>query len=208
MRGPLPYSTAAKHRSSGDDCHGDDGADEPTRSVTNIEQLELRASRLGEQVQSLNEKYKKALSDSDMVRRRTQKFVEDAKLFGIQSFCRDLVEVADLLELVSRELRGEGEQAGLRGEAQREAQDTVEALCRGLVRVQERLEAAFSKHGLEKMLPVGGRYDPHQHQIVCHVAAPGVEPGAVAVVKQEGYRLHGRTVRHARVGIAMATQAP
>ncbi|KAJ8281533.1 hypothetical protein COCON_G00040520 [Conger conger] len=168
--GPLPYSTAAKHRSSGDDCHGDDGADEPTRSVTNIEQLELRASRLGEQVQSLNEKYKKALSDSDMVRRRTQKFVEDAKLFGIQSFCRDLVEVADLLEL-------------------------------------ERLEAAFSKHGLEKMLLVGGRYDPHQHQIVCHIAAPGVEPGAVAVVKQEGYRLHGRTVRHARVGIAMATQA-
>lgn len=33
----------------------------------------------------LQERYRKALADSETVRRRTQKFVEDAKLFGKQS---------------------------------------------------------------------------------------------------------------------------
>lgn len=33
----------------------------------------------------LQERYRKALADSENVRRRTQKFVEDAKLFGEHS---------------------------------------------------------------------------------------------------------------------------
>ncbi|KAJ8337667.1 hypothetical protein SKAU_G00366330 [Synaphobranchus kaupii] len=198
----LEYSTAAQHRSTGDDCHGDDTTDKPTHSVTHIQMLEMRATKLEEQVQSLTEKYKKALADSDLVRRRTQKFVKDAKIFGIQSFCRDLVEVADLVELAARELGSEAQEVGS------EAQEVegLRRVCQGLLRVQERLEAVFTKHGLEKMMPVGSKYDPYQHQVVCHVAAEGAEPGSVAVVKQEGYKLHGRTIRHAQVGIAMATQ--
>ncbi|XP_036404318.1 grpE protein homolog 2, mitochondrial-like [Megalops cyprinoides] len=189
------YSTAARERSTGDDCHGDDPTDDQCRSVTDVRMLEIRASKLQEQVQDLTTRYKKALADSDMVRRRTQKFVEDAKTFGIQSFCRDLVEVADLLEQAARELEGEVLQ-----------EEGARRLCQGLARIQDRLQGVFTKHGLEKMRPVGGRYDPYQHEIVCHVAAEGVEPGSVAVVKQEGYMLHGRTIRHAHVGIAMATQ--
>ncbi|KAJ8254710.1 hypothetical protein GJAV_G00196310 [Gymnothorax javanicus] len=186
---PSQYSTAARHRSAGDDCHGDDGAEERTHAVTNVQQLELRAAKLEEQVRSLNDKYKRALADAELVRRRTQKFVGDAKVFGIQSFCRDLVEVADVLEQAARDL---GEEAGPR---------------QVLQLIQERLEAVFLKHGLEKMRPIGGLHDPYQHQVVCHVPAPqGVQPGAVAVVKQEGYKLHGRTIRHAQVGIAMVTQ--
>ncbi|KAI1898398.1 hypothetical protein AGOR_G00071910 [Albula goreensis] len=189
------YSTAAQHRNTGDDFYGDDTTDDQSHSVTNVRMLEMRANKLEEQVQNLTEKYKKALAESDMVRRRTQKFVEDAKVFGIQSFCRDLVEVADLLETAARELEGEAQEA-----------ETVQKLGQGLAQVRDRLEGVFAKHGLEKMMPVGGKYDPYQHEIVCHVAAKGVEPGAVAVVKQEGYKLRGRTIRHAHVGIAMATQ--
>ncbi|KAJ8406083.1 hypothetical protein AAFF_G00309710 [Aldrovandia affinis] len=189
------YGAAAQHRSTGDDCHGDDTTDDQSHSVTNIRMLEMRATKLEEQVQSLTERYNKALADSDMVRRRTQKVVEHAKIFGIQNFCRDLVEVTDLLEKVVQELDGEGQE-----------EEAARKLCQGLVRVRDRLEGVFVKHGLEKMMPVGDKYDPYQHKIVCHVAAEGVEPGSVAVVKQEGYKLHGRTIRHAHVGIAMATQ--
>ncbi|KAG7484604.1 hypothetical protein MATL_G00051620 [Megalops atlanticus] len=158
------YSTAAEHCSRGDDCHGDDTVDNRSRAVANVRMLEARASKLEEQVRDLSEKYKRALADSDTVRRKTQKFVEDAKLFGIQSFCRDLVEV------------------------------------------QDRLQEVFTKHGLEKMKPVGGKYDPYQHEIVCHTAAEGTEPGTIALVRQDGYKLHGRTIRHAHVGIAVETQ--
>ncbi|XP_058615000.1 grpE protein homolog 2, mitochondrial [Onychostoma macrolepis] len=177
------FSTAAEHRSSGDDCHGDDGDDNQSQSVTNVRSLKTRARKLEEQVHDLTERYKRAIADSDNVRKRTQKFVEDAKLFGIQSFCRDIVEVADLLEKVEE---GDGVQQ--------------------LTRIQGRLQNIFTKHGLKKMSPVGSTYDPYQHEIVCHTPAKGVEPGTIAVVKQDGYMLHGRTIRHAHVGIAVKMQ--
>uniref|UniRef100_A0A8C2H1F0 GrpE-like 2, mitochondrial n=1 Tax=Cyprinus carpio TaxID=7962 RepID=A0A8C2H1F0_CYPCA len=181
------FSTAAEHHSAGDDCHGDDGDEDHSHSMTHVRTLETRARKLEEQVHDLTERYKRALADSDNVRRRTQKFVEDAKLFGIQSFCRDIVEVADLLEKV-------------------EEGDGAQQLTQYMAHIQGRLQDIFTKHGLEKMSPVGSTYDPYQHEIVCHTPAEGVEPGSIAVVKQDGYMLHGRTIRHALVGIAVKTQ--
>ncbi|XP_064834750.1 grpE protein homolog 2, mitochondrial-like [Oncorhynchus masou masou] len=180
------YSTAAKHWGTGDNCNGDDTTDDSSHVMTNVKLLEMRASKLEEQVRELTERYKRAMADSDNVRKRTQKFVQDAKLFGIQSFCRELVEVADLLEKTTDNLQEE--------EGQRLAQ------------VQDRLQGIFTKHGLNKMSPVGDKYDPYQHEIVCHTPAEGGEPSTVTVVKQDGYKLHGRTIRHAQVGIAVMRQ--
>lgn len=75
-----------------------------------------------------------------------------------------------------------------------------------LTEIKDKLQQVFTKHGLEKMSPVGGAYDPYQHQIVCHTPAEGLKPGSIATVKLDGYMLHGRTIRHARVGIAVKTQ--
>ncbi|KAA0701527.1 GrpE protein -like protein 2, mitochondrial [Triplophysa tibetana] len=184
------FSSAAEQRSAGDDCHGDDGDVDHGHFVTHSRTLETRARKLEQQVDDLTERYKRALADSDIVRRRTQKFVEDAKLFGIQSFCRDIVEVADLLEKSSVV----------------EERDGAQQLSQYLAHIKGRLQEVFTKHGLEKMSPIGGQYDPYQHEIVCHSPAEGAEPGTVAVVKQDGYILHGRTIRHAHVGIAVKTQ--
>lgn len=82
----------------------------------------------------------------------------------------------------------------------------LEKESQNLTEIKNKLQQVFAKHGLEKMRPVGGAYDPYQHEIVCHTPAEGFEPGTVATVKQEGYMLHGRTIRHARVGIAVKTQ--
>jgi hypothetical protein len=42
---------------------------------------------------SPQDKYKRALADSENMRRRLMKQIDDAKLFGIQGFCKDLLEV-------------------------------------------------------------------------------------------------------------------
>ncbi|XP_062392744.1 grpE protein homolog 2, mitochondrial [Sardina pilchardus] len=182
-------STAAEQHNAGDNFHGDNTNDDESHSVTHIRMVEMRANKLEEQVRDLTERFKRGQTESENVRRRTQKFVEDAKLFGIQSFCRDLVEVADLLDEQTAALTEE------ESEVQRHSQ--------GLKQVQRRLQEVFTKHGLEKMSPVGGTYDPYQHEIVCRMPAEGVEPGTITVVKQNGYTLHGRTIRHAHVCIAV-----
>ncbi|XP_041079595.1 grpE protein homolog 2, mitochondrial-like [Polyodon spathula] len=190
------FSSAAHQRSAGDENNVDDSEDELGKTVT-VHKLQMRASKLEEQVRDLTERYKKALADSDTVKRRTQKFVEDAKIFGIQSFCRDLVEVADMLEKTTDSVSEE---------ALGDKNPTLKNLYDGLLLIQEQLHSVFGKHGLQKMMPIGGKYDPYQHEIVCHVAADGIEPGTVTVVTHEGYQLHGRTIRHAHVGVAVESQ--
>uniref|UniRef100_A0A8C0FJC1 Uncharacterized protein n=1 Tax=Bubo bubo TaxID=30461 RepID=A0A8C0FJC1_BUBBB len=81
---PCVFSTAAQQRSTGDECGPEDPRDEPKHPLSDCA-LQHKAIKLEEQVRDLTERYRKALADSENVRRRTQKFVEDAKLFGEQS---------------------------------------------------------------------------------------------------------------------------
>ncbi|XP_018408549.1 PREDICTED: grpE protein homolog 2, mitochondrial [Nanorana parkeri] len=182
------YSAAPQQRSAGDQTTADDGA-VGDRSYS-VRTLERRAIKLEEEVRDLTERHKRALSDSENVRKRTQKFVEDAKLFGIQSFCRDLVEVADILEEAVDQATKEG----------------MKDMSDILSKVDGKLQSVFTKHGLQKMTPVGGDYDPYDHEIVSHVPSEGRKLGSVATVIQDGYKLHGRTIRHAHVSIAVETQ--
>ncbi|NXA32220.1 GRPE2 protein, partial [Eudromia elegans] len=190
------FSTAAQQRSTGDECGPEDPHDEAKHPLSE-RALEHKAIKLEEQVRDLTERYRKALADSENVRRRTQKFVEDAKLFGIQSFCRDLVEVADILEKTAESAAGEAEP---------NPNSTLKKIYEGLSLIEAKLQSVFAKHGLQKMNPVGGKYDPYDHEIVCHVPAEGMQPGTIALVTQDGYKLHGRTIRHALVGVAVESQ--
>ncbi|XP_072257068.1 grpE protein homolog 2, mitochondrial [Pyxicephalus adspersus] len=196
-------STAPQQRNTGDQTtsgngngggggsSGSGGGDTTKDKRTfSVRALEKKAKKLEEDVQDLKGRYEKALLDSETVRKRTQKFVEDAKLFGIQSFCRDLVEVVDILEDAIEKATNEG------------SNDTSEILTK----IESKLQTVFTKHGLRKMTPVGGDYDPYDHEVVCHVPAEGRRPGSIATVSQDGYKLHGRTIRHAHVGIAVEKQ--
>lgn len=118
---------------------------------------------------------------------------------GIQSFCRDLVEVADILEKTAESAAGCAEERS-------DPNPTLQKIYEGLALIEAKLQSVFAKHGLQKMNPVGGRYDPYDHEIICHVPAEGMQPGTVALVTQDGYKLHGRTIRHALVGVAVEAQ--
>lgn len=118
---------------------------------------------------------------------------------GIQSFCKDLVEVADILEKTTECISEESEPENQKL--------TLEKVFRGLLLLEAKLKSVFAKHGLEKLTPIGDKYDPHEHELICHVpAGVGVQPGTVALVRQDGYKLHGRTIRLARVEVAVESQ--
>lgn len=63
-------------------------------------ELELINKELAEVKESkniLDDKYKRALAEGENIRIRLTKQINDAKLFGIQGFCKDLLDVADIL---------------------------------------------------------------------------------------------------------------
>ena len=45
----------------------------------------------------MQDKYMRSLAETENVRQRMKKQVDDGKLYGIQGFCKDLLEVADVL---------------------------------------------------------------------------------------------------------------
>ena len=60
--------------------------------LLNKELIDLKSHK-----NDLEDKYKRALADGENLRVRLIKQIEDAKIFGIQGFCKDLLEVADIL---------------------------------------------------------------------------------------------------------------
>uniref|UniRef100_A0A9L0KL59 GrpE protein homolog n=1 Tax=Equus asinus TaxID=9793 RepID=A0A9L0KL59_EQUAS len=198
-----PFSTATQ-RTAGEDCSSEDPPDGLGPSLAE-RALKLKAVKLEKEVQDLTVRYQRAVADGENIRRRTQRCVEDAKIFvsgfsvGIQSFCKDLVEVADILEKTTECISEETEPG--------DQKLTLEKIFRGLALLEAKLKSVFAKHGLEKMTPIGDKYDPHEHELICHVpAGVGVQPGTVALVRQDGYKLHGRTIRLAQVEVAVESQ--
>lgn len=132
----------------------------------------------------------RALAETENVRQRLSKQVKDAKLFGIQGFAKDLLEVADILENANNSVSKEALQSGNK---------PLIALLEGLKLTEAELQKVFKTNGLTKMGGQGDVFDPGLHEAMFEV--PGDKPGTVAVVSRCGYLLHDRTLRPARVGV-------
>ncbi|XP_051637367.1 LOW QUALITY PROTEIN: grpE protein homolog 1, mitochondrial-like [Manacus candei] len=153
--------------------------------------LAKEKTKLEEQLKEVTDKYKSALADVENVRQRSQKLVEEAKLYGIQSLCKDLLEVADILEKATESVPKE------------EIKDDnphLKSLYEGLVMTEVQIQKVFKKHGLLRAVPVGAKLDPYEHKALFHAAMEGKEPGTTALVSKTGYELHWCTLWPALVG--------
>uniref|UniRef100_F1LAR6 GrpE protein homolog n=1 Tax=Ascaris suum TaxID=6253 RepID=F1LAR6_ASCSU len=149
-----------------------------------------------EECTSFKDKYTRALADTENVRRRGQKQVEEAKLFAIQGFCKDLLEVADILDLAVGSMKKEDV----------ETNPQIKSLHEGVEMTRTVLEKVFTKHGLKKLSPEGEKFDPNMHEAVFQVPKDQTKygPGYVAQVMTIGYALQGRPIRAAKVGVVQS----
>ncbi|XP_011436008.3 grpE protein homolog 1, mitochondrial isoform X1 [Magallana gigas] len=139
------------------------------------------------------DKYMRALAETENVRQRMTKQVSDVRLFGIQGFCKDLLEVADILQQATQSV------------PEKELQENkhLRDLYDGLVMTEAQLQKVFLKHGLEQIIPQkGDKFDPHFHEALFQVPAEDPSMASnVATVEKLGYKLHERTLRPALVGV-------
>lgn len=76
-----PFSTATQ-RTAGEACTSEDPPDELGPSLAQ-RALKLKAVKLEKEVQDLTMRYQRAVANGENIRRRTQRYVEDAKIFGM-----------------------------------------------------------------------------------------------------------------------------
>lgn len=190
---PRLLCTAAKQKNNGQSLEEDSRPSEQKAEPPAADKVLLEEKgRLEEQLRETMEKYKRALADTENLRQRSQKLIEEAKLYGIQGFCKDLLEVADILEKATQSVPKE---------EIKDENPHLKNLYEGLVMTEVQIQKVFTKHGLLRLDPIGAKFDPYEHEALFHAPVEGKEPGTVALVSKVGYKLHGRTLRPALVGV-------
>jgi molecular chaperone GrpE len=161
-----------------------------------------RAAELEAELQDTRERLLRALAETENLRRRTMRDLEEAHKYAISNFARELLEVADNL---SRALDAVPPRA-------REEIEFVRNLADGIALTEKALLNAFERHQIAKVTPeLGDRFDHNRHQAMFEVATAEQPPGTVAQILQPGYTIADRLLRPAMVGVAKApagTPAP
>ncbi len=141
------------------------------------------------------DKLLRTLAEMENLRKRTEREVADARVYGVTGFARDVLAVADNMHRA----------LGTVGPEQREQADPkVKALIEGVELTERELMKVLEKYGVTKFSPTGEKFDPNVHQAMYEVQDSDLPPGSVAKVIQAGYMLGDRVLRPALVAVSKA----
>ena len=172
-----------------------EGASAPPGEMVPAEQVTAALSAAAD----FKDKLLRALADMENLRKRTEREVNDARVYSITGFARDVLQVADnmhrALDAIGDELR-------------ESADAKVKALVEGVDLTERELDKVLDKHGVKKFSPLGEKVDPNFHQAMYEIADGSAVPGTVAQVIQAGYLLGERVLRPAMVAVAKAAPKP
>ncbi len=135
----------------------------------------------------------RTLAEMENLRKRTQREVTDARVYGITGFARDVLDIADNLQ---RALDG------LPAATKDAADASLKALIEGVELTERALLNTLEKNGVKKFDPAGQKFDPNFQQAMFEVPDASVPPGTVVQVMQAGYMIGERILRPALVGVA------
>jgi molecular chaperone GrpE len=141
----------------------------------------------------MRDKMLRTLAEMENLRKRTSREVADARTYGITGFARDVLEIADNLQRALDAVPAEAKAA---------ADPGLKALMEGVELTERALLSALEKHGVKRLDPSGGRFDPNFHQAMYEVPDPSVPAGTVVQVVQAGYTIGDRVLRPALVAVS------
>ena len=141
----------------------------------------------------LKDRVLRVLAEMENLRRRTEKEVADARVYGVTAFARDMLTVADNL---ARALES------LPVEALASADGAFKGLLEGVELTGRDLQSALGRHGVTKLEPKGEKFDPNFHQAMFEAPDESLPAGTVMQVVQSGWKIGERVLRPALVGVS------
>ena len=136
------------------------------------------------------DKFMRALADAENSRKRADKDRRDAEQYGGSRLACDLLPVHDAL---TRALDAAGD----------EQRAAAAALIEGVELTLRELSNVFAKHGITVITPrPGDKFDPSEHEAMFEAAVPGTRAGEIIQIMDNGFRLHDRLLRPAKVGVS------
>jgi len=153
-----------------------------------------RIAELEAEVQETKDKWLRSEAEMANLRARTKREVEDARLYAVQKFAKDVVEAAENLKrgIDSLPKRGADEP-----EIVTKLRDGFEGIERSFVSLLER-------NGIARTDPTGAAFDANFHQAMAEQETAEHPPGTVIQAWSQAWTLNGRLLRPAMVVVAKA----
>jgi molecular chaperone GrpE len=159
-----------------------------------IEELQAKLAAAEQKAQENWDKAVRTVAEMDNLRKRTQRDLESAHKFALESFAKALLPVLDSLVLGLQAATGDSPE--------------VQKFREGNELTLKQFEAVFNKFNIETIDPIGQPFNAEQHQAMLMQEIEGAAPNTVVNVFQKGYLLNGRLLRPAMVVVAKAPQKP
>ncbi|MFL5342333.1 MAG: nucleotide exchange factor GrpE, partial [Gemmataceae bacterium] len=127
---------------------------------------------------------KESKADYENAHQRNAREREQERQFRASGLAADLLPAIDNME-----------------RAMAAAKDAHESgpLVQGIALVHGQLLDALKRHGITRIEAAGQPFDPHQHQAVMQQPAADQPPNTVIQVLEQGYMIHDRVLRAAKV---------
>ncbi len=168
----------------GDDTEGSELSDD-------VAALKSDLDALNTDLEAAKQDVLYAKAETQNVRRRLEKDMQDARNFAASGFARDVLSVSDNLARAVDALPDE-----LRDD------EKMKGFVAGIEATQRELDKVFGQHGITRIASVGLPLDPNQHQAMIEIPTADEEPGTVVQEMQAGYMIKDRLLRPAMVGVA------
>ena len=139
----------------------------------------------------MRDKMMRALADAENTRKRAEKMQADTQKYAVAGFAKDMLDIADnlrrALDAVTEEQKEDA---------------AIKTIYDGVEATEKIMLSTFEKHGIQKIAPTEGKFDPNYHEVMFEGPAAGKQAGEIIQLLEPGYMLHDRLLRPARVGVA------
>jgi molecular chaperone GrpE len=153
-----------------------------------------RIAALEAERDEFRDKWMRSEAEMANVRARAKRDADDARLFAVQKFARDVVEAADNLRRGLDSLPP----------AQPDEPAIVTKLRDGFEGVERSFLGVLERNGIARVDAVGQLFDANLHQAMAEQPSTEHPPGTVMQAWTAGWTLNGRLLRPAMVVVAKA----
>ncbi len=142
----------------------------------------------------MNDRVLRLAAEVENMRRRGEREKRDAGQYAISELARELVGVADNFDRALRTVPEDSAQI---------QPDMLDSLLTGLRMTEKELLSVLQRFNINRVFPVGERFDPNLHQAVAQVPGNGIAVGHVVDVAQPGFTIGDRVLRAAMVTVSL-----
>ena len=154
-----------------------------------VETLQKTVAELQAEKTELQDRFLRAVAESQNVRRRAQQDVEKERKFGIERLARDVLSVADNLGRALSAMPADLDPA-------------MKNLIAGVQATERELQSVLERYGVTRIETLGKPFNADFHQAMMEVEDPSVPSGTVVQELIPGYLLAGRLLRAAMVAVS------